>query len=461
MRFDLKRRLYESSPLWLQKPMGWIPISLVAGAEYRRVIRDNNRIDTLNRQECLDLQEKLLGETLDFATAWIPFYRKYRSAFEKLRPFEAIREIPAISKAQMQTALDEFLPGNLSQIPHYQVTTGGTSGNQLAIYHDNHMQAMETAYNFRMFGRMGYSPTDRKATFRGVSFPNLPMGVFWKLNPVYHEVQFSPFHMSDANLPAYTKKLAEWKPTFIHGYPSAVDILAHHLLNGGDNRFCSHLRGILMGSEGCLPGQRERIEKAFRCRTFTWYGHTERALLAGECENGRIYHQFPDYGFLEIRLPDGTMTREPGAAGELVGTGFLNRSMPFIRYRTGDFATLNDPECNCGRHWDRFTGVQGRWDQLMVQGHSGARISIAALNMHGSIFDHVLRYQYFQDQPGICQIRVMPAPDFSPADASGIETAFKQKVGDELDVVVRIVEDIPLTAGGKVRLLELATSTSN
>ncbi len=410
-------------------------------------------MDQLSRQEYLKLQNQLLGRTLDFATSQIPFYRKFRNVFEKRSPFDVLNEIPAITKERMQESIQDFLPRNLSQIPHYQVTTGGTSGNQLVLFHDNPMQAIETAFNFRMFRRMGYKPTDRKATFRGFTFPNLPNGVFWKVNPIYHEVQFSPFHMSEENMPFYTAKLSEWKPAFIHGYPSAVDILAHHLLNGGNAQFCSTLRGVLMGSEGCLPGQRERIEKAFGCKTFTWYGHTERALLAGECEFEKTYHQFPDYGLVEILRKDGSLTRNPGETGELVGTGFLNRSMPFIRYRTGDFATLIGYNCNCGRHWDRFRGVQGRWDQLMLIGRSGSRISIAALNMHGSIFDHVVRYQYYQKTPGVCEIHVMPSPSFTQTDAKGIKLAFKQKVGGELDIMVKKVEYIPLTSSGKVCLL--------
>ncbi len=414
-------------------------------------------MDRLSRQEYLVLQENLLGKTLDFVTSQVPFYKSYRGVFEKMRPFEAIKEIPPVTKDRIQESMRDFLPGNLDRIPHYPVTTGGTSGNQLVLYYDNHSQAGETAFVHRMFKRMGYNPGDRKAAFRGVSFPNLPDRVFWKENPINHEIQFSPFQMSEANLPYYTAKLAEWKPAFLHGYPSAVDTLAHHLLNGGDTRFCNHLRGILMGSEGCLPGQRERIEKAFGCKSFTWYGHTEMILLGGECEVERVYHQFPDYGYLEILRPDGTLTREAGETGELVGTGFMNRSMPFIRYRTGDMAAMCGHDCKCGRSWDRFDHVTAWREQQVVSGVSGTRFTVAALNMHGLIFDHVIRYQYYQKKPGTLEIRIMPAPSFTPSDAKEIELAYKRKVGNELDIVVRTVENIPLTARGKVQLLVLET----
>jgi phenylacetate-CoA ligase len=151
---------------------------------------------------------------------------------------------------------------------------------------------------------------------------------------------------------------------------------------------------------------------------------------------------------------DGSPCTEPGESGELVGTGLLNRSMPLVRYRTGDHATMAESACDCGRHWDRFTDIEGRWKQDMLDGRSGARISVTALNMHGDIFEHVARYQYYQTEPGRCVLRVMTTPGFEESDERAILGAYRAKVGDELDMSIEIVEDIPLTERGKLKLLE-------
>jgi len=157
---------------------------------------------------------------------------------------------------------------------------------------------------------------------------------------------------------------------------------------------------------------------------------------------------------VEIVAEDGSTCRKPGERGELVGTGLLNRALPLVRYRTGDFATLAESNCECGRHWDRFTDIEGRWKQDMLEGRSGARMSIAALNMHGEIFEHVARYQYYQNEPGRCVLRVMTTPGFSEADEAAILDAYLAKVGDELDMSIEVVDDIPLTERGKLKLLE-------
>jgi phenylacetate-CoA ligase len=213
------------------------------------------------------------------------------------------------------------------------------------------------------------------------------------------------------------------------------------------------IKAALLGSEGCTPVQRELIERAFATRVFSWYGHSERLILGGECEHTSDYHQFPDYGWLEI-VDDSGDPAPVGGRGEIVGTGFLNRVMPLIRYRTGDYAMRLDWRCACGRSWDRFNDVEGHRKQEMIIGRNGALLSLAALNIHGPQFARVARYQYYQDTPGAFELRIQPDPEFTEHDRRMIADAFGRKVGREIDFVVRVVSDIPLTERGKLKLLD-------
>ena len=354
----------------------------------------------------------------------------------------------------MQADQARYLPRDFHRIPHYETTTGGTSGNQLKIYVDDCSQAVETAFMHRQWARVGYTPRHRKATFRGVAFPNLRPGVFWQHNPIYNELQFSPFHMTETNLGAYVEQLIRFRPAYLHGYPSALDVLAEYVLRHGLTARLPRLQAALLGSEGASPAQRQRIERAFQTRVYSWYGHSERVVLAGECEQTSVYHHFPDYGILEIVDDQGNPCDREGERGEIVGTGLYNRCMPLIRYRTGDYATRLEPRCACGRAWDRFMEVEGRWKQDMVFGRNGARISLAALNMHGPLFEKVRRFQYYQDEPGTCVLKVMVAPEFTEGDRQAIEATYRAKVGEEVRFIVQLVDDIPLTARGKLKMLD-------
>jgi phenylacetate-CoA ligase len=89
----------------------------------------------------------------------------------------------------------------------------------------------------------------------------------------------------------------------------------------------------------------------------------------------------------------------------------------------------------------------------MLIGKTGARISLTALNMHGPVFERVSRYQYRQREPGRCELRIVGAPGFTGDDRRAIAAAYHAKVGDELDLEVVLVDDIPLTERGKLRML--------
>lgn len=454
MGFSLKRNIYESLPLAIKQGLCLIPFSWWAGKAYRTIYRRGPWFDRASREELLHYQERQLGRLLRFAAEQVPAYRHFRQSVERFRPFDVLKEFPLLDKDTVQANLRNYLPRDFAKIPHYEVTTGGTSGNQLKLYLDDHSQSIEMAFGYRFMKRMGYTPRRRKATFRGVPFANLTPGVFWQYNPIYSEVQFSPFHMSEDNLPAYIEQFIRYCPEYLHGYPSAIDALAEHIIRHDLFSRLPQIKAAFLCSEGCSTMQRERIEKGFRTRVFSWYGHTERVIFAGECEKNSTYHQFPDYGILEIIDDAGNSCEKEGERGEIVGTGLNNFCMPLIRYRTGDYATRLASRCECGRDWARFTDVEGRWKHDMVIGQSGSRISIAALNMHGPLFDRVVRYQYYQEAVGVCVLKVVVAPEFTERDRLAIKAAYNAKVGDEVQFTVQIVKDIPLTARGKLKMLD-------
>lgn len=449
MAYALKRRIYESIPLGLKTTLlRAVPFRIWAGRAYRATMARGAWIDRASADDIAAYQRHALGRMLEFATREVPAYQPFRSFVERLDPFEALKAFPLLSKDELQANFDRYLPASLAKIPHYECTTGGTSGNQLRFYVDDDSQAVETAFIHRMWARVGYTPACRKATFRGVEFPSLKPGVYWQPNPIYNEMQFSPFHMSEATLPAYIDELRRYRPHYIHGYPSAVSLLADHAQRHGVRLDDLRVRAVLLGSEGMLPGQRESIEHVFGCRVFSWYGHSERLVLAGECEHSTAYHHFPDYGVLEI-TDEGANPVGVDQTGEIVGTGLLNRSLPLVRYRTGDLARKLPCSCACGRSFSCFGTVRGRWEQDFVTGKNGARVSLAALNLHGGAFEAVLRYQYVQRAPGDLVVRLVPTRVLTQSDIDRVVSAIRAKVGAEFSVAVEVTSDLTLSSRGK------------
>jgi phenylacetate-CoA ligase len=453
MAFPVRRRIYESLPTVLKRPVRLVPFAWIAGPAYREVMAREPLFERASREEILAYQERALGEMLEFATTRVPAYGRHRPAVERHRPFEALKDFPLLSKSTVRENLRDYLPVDLDRIPHYEISTAGTTGESLRLFVDDASQSVELGFVHRLWRRVGYSPRHRKARFRGGSFRESRPGVYWQLNPIYNEIQFSPFHMSESTMGLYVDRLIRYAPSYLHGYPSAVDLMAEYVLRNELSPSLPPIRAALLASEGCSVAQRERIAEAFRTRVFPLYGHSERLLMAGECEVTDTYHHFPDYGILEIVAEGGTSCEREGEQGELVGTGLLNRSMVLIRYRTGDHATRAAPSCACGRAWDRFTDIRGRRNHDVLAGKAGVRIPLTALTLHRPVFERVARYQYHQSEPGRVTLRVVAAPGFSESDRSRIESAYRGKLGGEIDFSVEVVDDIPLTARGKLKVL--------
>ncbi len=454
MAFALKRRLYEAMPSRVKSLVRVLPFGFWAGKAYRRVLRRGAWFDRAEEGQIRAWQSRALGDLLRFAAREVPAYEHLRATVDRLEPFEALEAFPIIDKNDLQADMARYLPACLSEIPHYRITTGGTSGNQLTLQVDDDYQATEMGFMHRQWARIGYRPSCRKATFRGVSFPSLPEGVYWQKNPIYNELQFSPFHMSERTMGAYVERLCRFAPEFLHGYPSAISMLADYILRHCLEERVGFVRGALLASEGPLPGQREAIEQAFSCPSLSWYGHSERGLLGVECSAGAGYHAVPDYGLLELLDSQGRLITSKPDPGEMTVTGLQNRCLPLIRYRTGDWAVKVDEPCPCGRSWQRFAQVKGHRGQDCLLGSHGERLTLAALNMHGPLFARVQRFQYFQAKPGVAELRLMTQPDFTGQDLRRIEQAYASKTHRCLELRIRIVDNIELTARGKYKMLD-------
>jgi phenylacetate-CoA ligase len=442
----LARRIYDLTPRSLRRVVSVVPFGWRVGSTYRSTLRFLLESDHWNRERLRAYQTGALEGILSVALKRVPAYRDRYGRLLGQDPWRILAEIEPFEKHDVQADPERFRDRSVPDRRTYVTSTGGTSGRPVRIVLDRRGFQIEWAFMMAQWMRAGYRPGDRRATFRGVPFPG---GRLWQENPVYDEIQFSPFAMTSETLPAYVERIRLERLAFLYGYPSALTILARFVRDHPDCGFPS-VRGLLCGSENVRPGQREFLEKTFRARFFSWYGQSEKVILAGECETSTDYHAFPQYGVTEILDARGQPTREPGAEGELVGTGFLNRAMPLIRYRTGDHATLLDDRCpSCGREFPRLGPVRGRWVQEMVVGRTGAEISLTALNMHGEVFDGVERFQFHQRQKGRVTLRIVPARPLIGETRQRILRALSAKTGAEIEWVIEETASLPLSPRGK------------
>ncbi|SDB12117.1 phenylacetate-CoA ligase [Pseudidiomarina indica] len=366
----------------------------------------------------------------------IPFYKElYQNNGinpESLKTFDELDSLPIITKADLQSVPLEFrsfgIKGRLLE------NTGGSSGHPLELYIEPNSVGHEWAHMHYIWKKLGFKQSDLKVVFGGRA-------------DVENVVQYdSARHQFNVDIYSGWQSVADkllqifdkYSPKYLHGYPSSIfdfmiwlDNNNHPLLPIMRN----HIKGMFLGSELPSPHLRSTTEKILDCKSISWYGHTERSILAYEESAPGIYSPFVTYGFAEM-IDD----------GRLICTSYYNRASPLIRYDTGDRIEGN---LNHGL-LESFTISDGREGEYVLD-KLGNKIFLTGLvfGRHHRLFDIARHIQIYQPRIGAVVVLVTPRDELTPEDAS----EYFDTSNVQLDFEFRVIAEPIRTKVGKVPLL--------
>lgn len=466
------KRALSTKNLWEQLPprmkgavghaLSLAPLCWVLGRGFCRTRRFLHQSQFWSREEIERYQVDQLRRILTIAYEKT---RHWREVFDQagfhpadMKRTEDIRRLPTMTLPRYETGEAEEKFAAMCTVPPTSrgvdlITSGGSSGKPLAFYIGSGRSGPEYAHLVTSWSRVGFELGDTMAVLRGRYVPADRTGLRHCYDPLLRHHYYSVFHMSDDMMERYLRHIATIGPCWLHVYPSSALALTRFIEQSGI-RAPSNILGVLAESENLYEPQRERIQRVFGCRLSSSYGHSEKLIMAAECEHGSDYHVWPTYGYFELLNGDAPVTT-PGQQGEIVGTGFINDVMPFIRYRTGDWACYVADRCErCGRNHILIRDIRGHRTQEMLISRDGARIPWTCLNMHDDTYLNVRQLQCYQDTPGKVVIRVVPAPGFSKADEERLLRSLHRRIRDQLDFTIEKTDSIPLTRRGKAVYVE-------
>jgi phenylacetate-CoA ligase len=458
-----RKNVWEATPAAVRERLGSllavVPPEYVLGRRFRERLRFARQVQWWTAEQSRAYQVDQLRRILALAYAGSPYYRRSfaEAGFDPrdLRQPEDLRGLPTIEKAVLRDSLHALTVRPTDGPDVEYVSTGGTSGTPTHFYIGRERSATEYAYLVASWERAGYRMTVPQAVFRGKMVYKRRGGLRHEYDPLLRRHYYSTFHLTDDTMHAYLDHVAGLGPCYLHVYPSATALLARFCERTG-RQAPPNIRGVLAGSENVRPGDRALIERVFRCRLFSWYGHSEKLVMAAECEESADYHVWPTYGYCELLDDGGRPVTTPGQRGEIVGTGFLNSVVPFVRYRTGDYATYLGEGCRrCGREHVRLGAIEGHGAEALVA-RDGQLVSITTFlrAAHATHMMAVERYQFFQERPGVAEFRVVLARGATAEQARALADSLVCRTEGQLDLVVRVVDRIALTPAGKYVLLE-------
>lgn len=425
----------------IHKLIRTLPDDIVFGSSFRRAAKIADQFEkTNNKQDFIaEYQHEQLQKIISIAQQ-APYHRN-------IKAFERFEDIPFTDKNIIQKMPDNFL---VEKAGADVCSTGGTtSGRPMRFYIDKSRKGFEwywmAKYNW---GKVGFELSDYRAVLRNHKLN----GASHQVNHLLKEVQFDNHALKDQYLDYVIDYIVDHNLKFVHAYPSAAFLLAKRIYVTNRD---TPIKAFLSGSESVFDNQKNLIQNILKKRLYTWYGHSEKLILAAEnahCEN---YHVNPFYGYAEIIGEDGQPVTTPGTLGELVGTGFINTKMPFIRYRTEDEAEYIGNVCpECGHIGLTFKNVVGRRGADAIYKEDGSIVTPSSMILSYDVYQYIKGVQYYQKKKGELIIRVVPQKGYNDEVRKKVlNTYMLPRFRDGLKIEMVEVESLEYTKNNKVKLL--------
>lgn len=423
--------VYRGLPPWVTAPVKYIPDGVLFGASFRACVP---RTDV-----------GCLGENLKAAlgyarehTAW--GREKVPARIDAADAEKILADLPCVTSAELAADPRRFVSDEATDVNSYETTTGGSGRNPTTIRLSNASYGVEWKHMLDIWKRGGYSrQKDVKLTFRGY---HLKPGELVRRDPIYNELSVDPFQLNDSNFDEFLRSVSAVGVTCLHGYSSLIQMFMLRLKARGK---AFPVREIMLGSEGASDALKKELAEFFGARIISWYGLTEKVVLAyDEFAQGRFVN-FTSYGYPRI------VDAGADGVGEIVGTTFVNKAMPLVNFRTGDYGRIVREDGKL-----IIEKLRGRTGKDFVYKSPDCKFTMTAVNLHGPVQSKIVFYQLVQNEYGKVLVKVLPKKGFAADEVRRemLQELAERLKGFEIDCqVVASDADFERSVRGKMIML--------
>lgn len=420
--------------------------------------QDLKKSQWLPKEKIKEYQEQKLRQLIVHAYHHIPFYREL---FEKnnLRPedIQAIEDLPKLPTIDKKTVRENFyffLSNNHDKRNIQKMRTSGSTGEPFMVFGDKRQLELRWAATQRSLEWTGWWFGNRQVRLWHKYLGMRPLEVVKEIFDAFlTRRRFIPaYEITDANLQRYVHKIMRFKPILLDGYAESFNFLARYLKLTNAFEFYQGFKpkGIMTSAQTLPEESRKIIEEIFGCQVLDKYGAREfGGGIAYQCGQTQGYHVVAECNVVEI-IKDGQPAK-PGEIGEVVITELNNYALPLIRYKIGDLAVKvpDNYQCPCGRGLPLIGSIVGRMQSIVV-GTSHQYIPGTFFNRVFFKHDSAVRqYQIVQERFGELLIKLVKANLFTDDVLKEILKDIKEHMGDDLNIEVEFVNEIPLGRTGK------------
>lgn len=364
----------------------------------------------LSKTACKELQNRKLRELLSFAYEKSAYYRKaFEAAGLTAQTIQnaPLSAFPTIDKQTLLSNFDEIVTtGDLNQqaLREYDAKEKLDASPYLGKYHVVHSSGST--------GKPGYYVYDNdawdtmllgiiRAALWEMSMPEILLFLAKRPRVLYVAATDGRYGgvmavgdgiqgvgakqlRLDINDPLemWVKKVREFRPNLVIGYPSAIKILSELI---GTHQLSLKLSRIITCGEPLGESMRNYFERTFQTKVFNFYGASESLAMGVEADPSEGMILFDDFNVYEVMN------------GKLYLTSLYNFAQPLIRYEINDTLTLQDSKPEDQYPFTKAKGLLGRSEDVMwFEREDGKRDFLHPLAIEGFCVEGLIDYQFNQ-----------------------------------------------------------------
>ncbi len=386
----------------------------------------------------LKRQKKYLNALLEHAITTTEYYNNISTL--------DIINFPIIDKEIIKSNYQKFQSQKYIDKKKISVSTSGSTGASFKVFQDYNKKARNTADIIYFSELTGFKLGYRLYYLRFWS-------MFKKKNKrqsfIQNIIPIDVFDLSDATIENLIHTLIkDTSNKGMLGYASIFDKICKFLETKGVHKVDCNLRSVIGMSERLDPSTKLAIKKYFDVDMISRYSNAENGMIAQQ-PIGKEYFSInrASYYVEILNLTDDQMAM-PGQLGRIVVTDLFNYNSPIIRYDTGDLGIM-DCIVEKGKTQSVLIKVEGR-KMDMIRDTSGEILSTSILLVINK-YKEVKQRQIIQKTKTDYLFKLKVNDSFT-REEEFIEE-FKTYLGENAQIKLEYVDEIPLLSSGKQRAI--------
>ena len=366
------------------------------------------------------------------------FYRNLKS-----KQCLTLNDFPVVNKIILNANYSDLLTVSDEKQSYHTMYTSGSTGIPFAVAQNMGKRRRHIA-DLKYFGIMaGYKDHDPMCYLRSKPTADL------KSQSRDNIYQFDISNLTDEKLQEYYHEMCHKGCKALMAYPSTLDVAVSCWKKHFTNE--SRITTVISTSESMTEQVRQNIQDFFGTgvRICERYSNTENGVLGQEKECGVGFDlNWASYYFELLKL-DNDEPAEKGELGRIVVTDLFNYAFPMIRYDTGDVGIIEKRD---SKTLPSLKALYGRRMDLVFD-TNGSPVSPLLLCRVLRMSKNIVQWQFIQESRRRYILKILPKQNAKCELKSEIDE-FKGILGDEAEIDVEYVTDIPVLSSLKRKLIK-------